>query len=305
MSRTDAHPFGTILKGFCVGTADIVPGVSGGTVALALGVYERLLQVIRALDLSALRMLYRLDFSSLCRHAELPFALLFGMGGLAALVFFTRVVSLPGLMQTHPVEIYGLFFGLVTASIVVLFLDAGKAQAHSILSLLCGLIVGFLILDMRPTETPESMWFIFCSGFLAITATLLPGISGSFVLLLLKKYAYIMQALASLQIAVLIPFALGALVGLLSLSRVLLYLLHHHWQRTVYCMLGLLLSSLWWLWPFRHQGIGSSPAAPSLRPDDQQPTLGDETTWTVWCLILCGFAAVCIMQRLAANRRGH
>lgn len=260
--------------------------------ALVLGIYQRLIRAIRSFDSAALRLLRRGDWRGLGRHLDLPFVLLLLSGIAAALLFFTRVLSLPMLMQTRPGQIYGLFFGLISGSIVVLFLALERVRKQQLGCLLAGCLLGLAVLGITPTGTPETAWFLFLCGFLAICATLLPGISGAFVLLLLNKYAYVMQAVAALQITVLAPFAFGVLTGVLLFSRLMLYLLRHYWQATTCFMLGLLLASLWLLWPFRpHHLAPAQGGAP-----------GPGGSWSVWGLMLAGFVLVLILHRLAARQ---
>lgn len=278
-------PVKTVLQGFCIGTADIIPGVSGGTMALVLGIYQRLIRAIRSFDGAGMRLLCRCDWRALWRHLDLPFVLLLLLGIATALLFFTRVLSLPTLMDTRPGQIYGLFFGLISGSIVVLFFTLERLRRARLGCLLAGCLLGLVVVNSTPTGTPEAAWFLFLCGFLAICATLLPGISGSFVLLLLQKYAYVMQAIATLQLVVLAPFALGVVTGALLFSRFMAYLLRHYWQATTCFMLGLLLASLWLLWPFRAHHLAQ----------------GSGAVWSVWGLMLLGFVAVAVLHRLAAR----
>ncbi|MDH5436305.1 MAG: DUF368 domain-containing protein, partial [Gammaproteobacteria bacterium] len=185
----------TIAKGFCMGSADIVPGVSGGTMALILGIYERLLEAIRSFDLNWLKEILRFNIASAISRNDLVFlgALLTGI--LSALLFFTKVIPLPELIISHPELVYSLFFGLITASIIILIQQVGKMKLVDYVVSITGVVFGLMIVNLVPATTPETSWFIFFSGFVAISAMLLPGISGSFILLILGKYAYIVNAL--------------------------------------------------------------------------------------------------------------
>lgn len=293
-----------MLKGFCVGTADIVPGVSGGTMAFVLGIYERLLKAIRAFDMTWARLLFRFDVAGMLRHIDMSFLLPLCVGGVLALVFFTRVVSLPNLIHQEPTLVYALFFGLISGSIIILFRDSGRAQGRSGFCFFAGLLFGYVIVNMAPASTPEASWFVFLSGVLAVTAMLLPGISGSFVLLLLKKYAYIMQAVATFQLGVLVPFLLGMIVGVLSFSRLMLCLLRHYWQETVYFMLGILLASLWLLWPFQHRSYEWVRGKQRLVAQHPYMPAVDDGDWIkALAIIALGVGAVLALQH-AARRRG-
>jgi len=242
-----------IAKGVCMGAADVVPGVSGGTMALVLGIYQRLLSALRNFDLEFLACLGRGQWRAAAARVDLVFLLPLAVGIATALWFFTRVVPIPKLLVTHPEPIYALFFGLIVASIIVLLRDLPKLSVADSGWLILGLLSGLLLVTRVPLETPNAAWFIFCSGAIAISAMLLPGISGSFILLLLRKYAYVFDAIGHLKFAVVIPFALGAVTGLLVFSRVLTWLLRRWHRQTLLTITGLLLGSLWMIWPFQER----------------------------------------------------
>ena len=260
-------------KGFCMGTADVIPGVSGGTMALLLGIYQRLLEAIRSFDLTLLRIVARRDWGGAFAHIDIAWLVPLGIGIFAALMFFTRVISLPGLINSHPEAVFGFFFGLITASIVVLLKGLRRFEGADYLFVVSGIITGWLIVNIVPVATPDATWFIVLSGALAISALILPGISGSFILLILKKYAYILNAIGNFDFSIIIPFALGAVLGLIGFSRVLTWLLRHYYQRTLVTIVGVLIGSLWIIWPFQQRSyeivhdkprmIGSTPVWPA------------------------------------------
>nr|VFK09581.1 MAG: putative membrane protein [Candidatus Kentron sp. LPFa] len=281
----------TVLKGFCMGAADIIPGVSGGTIALILGFYTRLVNAIRAFDGALLRYLYRGEIGAAMRHIDLVFLLSLGFGIVAALLFFTRIVPLPILLHTHPEFVYGLFFGLLLASIGFLFRALEYIELRDGPWLVLGIVAGYWIVNLTPMHTPEESWFLFISGSIAICAMILPGISGSFMLLILKKYAYLLDAISRFDLGVLLPFGLGALVGLLLFSRFLAWLLRNFYRRTFLVITGVLMGSLWIIWPFQarvYLDIGGKSHLVSSTPI--WPQEFDETTLAVLCLILLGMA---------------
>ncbi|NIR28542.1 MAG: DUF368 domain-containing protein [Gammaproteobacteria bacterium] len=237
-----------------MGAADVIPGVSGGTMAFILGIYPRLVEAIRAFDTPFLRLLARGEWRAAARHADLVFLLWLALGIGCALFFFTRVVPLPTLIRTHPEAVYGLFFGLIVASVVVLLRETRRAGLRDLSMIVLGTAVGYSVVTLVPVETPTAAWFVFVSGGLAICAMILPGISGSFVLLILNKYAYVFDAIGRLDPGVMLPFALGAATGLVLFSRVLTWLLHRYYQRTLLFICGLLVGSLWVIWPFQERG---------------------------------------------------
>lgn len=290
-------------KGFVMGAADVVPGVSGGTMAVVLGIYQRLIDAIRAIDARFVKHLARAELSRAAAHADLRFLLALGIGILAALVFFTRVVSLPTLIRTHPEPVYSLFFGLITASIIILlrsFRGFGGADA---LALISGIVVGVGVVNLVPMATPETAWFVFFSGALAICAMILPGISGSFILLILQKYAYIFDAVGRLDFAVLLPFAVGAATGLLLFSRVLAFVLKRFYRVTVNVIIGLLVGSLWVVWPFQLRvEVVIDGTTRILRNTPYFPQTLNSDVLSAIALAVIGIAAVLALHRAASSR---
>ncbi len=242
-----------LLKGFCMGAADVVPGVSGGTMALILGIYVRLINAIRSFDAKWLTAIFRLDAKTIFGRPDFVFLipLLGGIG--IALFFFTRVVSLPGLIESDPVPVYALFTGLITGSVCVLLYQVRDGLLKGLIFILLGAVGGYLVFNLVPVNTPETSWFVFLCGAIAITAMILPGLSGSFILLILKKYSYIFHAIGHLQFSILLPFVLGIICGLALFSRILGWLLRKFYKNTILFICGLLIGSLSVVWPFQQR----------------------------------------------------
>ena len=238
-------------KGFCMGAADVVPGVSGGTMAFILGIYAQLLDAIRSFDVLWLQHIFKLEFKAVLQRPHFSFLIPLLIGLFCAILFFTRVIPLPVLLHSHPEPIYGLFFGLIIGSIIALLPEAKRLDMSAMFFLSIGTLVGWLIVNLVPVNTPDSTWFIFMSGMLAISAMLLPGISGSFILLILRKYDTILNAIGHFQFTILIPFCLGVLTGLIVFSRVIGLLLARFYRATLLMIIGILIGSLWVIWPFQ------------------------------------------------------
>lgn len=291
-----------LLKGFCMGSADIIPGVSGGTMALILGIYERLLKAIRSFDRAWLGKIIRLRLGEAIAGNDLLFLVPLVTGIGLALLFFTRVVPLPSLIVTHPEPVYGLFFGLILASIVILVGEVRKYGPVELALTVVGIAAGLAIVNLVPVETPTAPWFIFICGFVAISAMLLPGISGSFILLILGKYAYIIDALGHFDVLVILSFALGALSGLVVFSRTIVWLLDRYHQGTLLVIKGILIGSLWIIWPFqerlyqviggREKLVGSTPEWPGALTGSVVLSLA---------LMLAGFFAVLLIHRVSVG----
>ena len=292
----------TFMKGMCMGSADIVPGVSGGTMALILGIYERLLRAIRSFDKDWLSLIVKGRFGAALSRNDLPFLAALGAGILAALLFFTHVVPLPKLIVSHPEQVYGLFFGLILASVVILMGAVERYGFGEVAMTLVGVAAGFAIVNLVPVETPDSAWFIFLCGFVAISAMLLPGISGSFILLILGKYAYIIDALGHFDLAVIAVFVAGMASGLVVFSRVIVWLLSRYHQPTLLVIKGILIGSLWIIWPFQERVfetvrgkdrlVGSSPVLPDAV---------DGTVLAAFAWMALGIGVVLLLNRLAGR----
>ena len=292
-------------KGFCMGTADVIPGVSGGTMALLLGIYQRLLESIRSFDVTLLRLISRRDWRVAVEHIDLPLLLPVGAGIFAALMFFTRIISLPGLIKSDPEAVFGFFFGLIAVSIGVLIKGLGRFDGADYFFLGAGVIGGWLVVNIVPVSTPDAVWFIVLSGALAISALILPGISGSFILLILKKYAYILNAIGNFDFAVIIPFALGAALGLIGFSRVLTALLRHFYQRTLVTIVGVLIGSLWVIWPFQertYEVVRSKPRITASNPI--WPSDYDTTALVAFTLMLLGAALAAGFHLFSRGKSG-
>ena len=293
-----------IAKGFCIGAADIIPGVSGGTMAFILGIYREFIAAIKSFDLAALTALLRLDIRGAVARPHFGFIIPLFLGIVAALLFFTRVAPLPQWLLDYPEQIYGLFFGLIAGSILVLLRETEAMTGRDYLTLALGAAGGYVIFNLVPVQTPEAGWFIFIAGALAVCAMMLPGVSGSFVLLILNKYAYIFTAIGYFNVSVLLPFAGGILAGLVFFSRLLSWMLDRYYRVTVLFIIGLLVASLSVIWPFRtrlHEAVSGAPA-----PVDANPFFMPGLSWpTLSSLMLMatGFIVVQVINRYAKTRR--
>lgn len=248
------------LRGAGMGIAEVIPGVSGGTVALITGVLPRLLDAIHSFNAASLRMLFALRLRQCAAAIHWRFLLMLFSGQLLGVLLCTRVLSLPRLLREHPEPMLGLFFGLILSSVVMMAREAGRPGWRGIAAYLGGGAVGAVVAAGVRADTPEAPWFIAVAGALAACAWILPGISGSFILLLLHKYDYIWEALTFSNglgavhnvVQVIVPLGIGAVAGLLLLSRALSWVMHRWTKLTTMAMNGLVLASLYAIFPFRH-----------------------------------------------------
>ena len=290
-------------KGFCMGMADLVPGVSGGTMAFILGIYERLLAAIASFDARWLKACFKFDFTTIIKRPHFHFIIPLLLGLFSAVWFFTHIISLPTLISDYPEHVYGLFFGLILASIYVLMQELKGFNVMDALTLVLGTAGGLIIVNLVPVETPDATWFIFLSGAIAICAMILPGVSGSFLLLLLKKYSVIIAALGELNLSVIIPFLLGCVVGLISFSRFLTWLLAHFYQRTLLVIKGILIASLWVLWPFQervYETIAGKQKLLNMTP--YIPTIEHSSLYEVASLVAVGLMVVVVIHKFSQHK---
>lgn len=275
-----------------MGSADVVPGVSGGTLALIVGIYTRLINAIKSFDTRFFKRFVTLKFREALQDVHWKFMVMLLSGIFAAILFFTKVVPLQIYMFTNPELVYGLFFGLIVGSIFVLAkaID-GFNWVHGLMILIGGGI-GFWLVTLVPTDTPEAPWFVFISGAIAICAMILPGISGSYFLLILRKYDYILSQVGKIGtsemmggVLALLPFIAGAIVGLVLFSRLLSWFLSRYEAKTLAVLIGFLIGSLYIIWPYQDRSYEQfvsktevvaydSPEAQELRsdpPNTKQP----------------------------------
>ncbi|WP_071778326.1 DUF368 domain-containing protein [Cyanobium sp. PCC 7001] len=247
MATAPSVPY-VIGCGLAMGAADVVPGVSGGSMAFILGIYGRLLEAIAGFDLELLALLRRGAWRQAASRVQLGFLvpLLVGIG--ASVLLLVRPIT--WLYEHHPVLLFAYFFGLIVGSIVLIARHAHWG-ASGLVAMALGVIGALLLVTRVPVTMPHDPFTIFWSGGVAIMAMILPGISGSFLLLVLGQYQHVMEAVKGLDLATLVPFALGCISGLLLFVRLLRWLLHRWHGQTVALLVGFMVGSLWKIWPFR------------------------------------------------------
>lgn len=237
------------LKGAGMGAADVVPGVSGGTIAFITGIYERLLNAIQSVNLKALSVLKNDGVKALWRHIDGNFLLCLFGGLLTSAASLAKLITY--LLEHHQTLVWSFFFGLIVASFWHVAKQVGKWDVKTITSCLIGAGSAFVITTLAPAEANPETWFYFVSGMIAICAMILPGISGSFILLLMGMYGHVLGAVNRLDVVLLALFLSGCVVGLMAFSRFLAWLLKNYQQLTFALLAGFLLGSLNLLWPWK------------------------------------------------------
>ena len=259
------------VKGACMGASDVIPGVSGGTIAFIMGIYDDFVGSLAAINGEAVKLLFEGQFKAFWKHINGSFllSLVIGIG--------ISVISLAGLMQMllsdFPIQTWAFFFGLIVASSIFIIRGISGWRLREGLLLVLGIILGVVICTLSPTQTPDGLWFIFLSGAIAICAMILPGISGSFILLILGKYQYIMGVISDLvsgvefgrNLLILGVLAIGAVVGILGFSKFLHWLLARWNKETLIVLAGFIIGSLVKVWPWSNpEALAQADAAGSM-----------------------------------------
>ena len=248
------------FTGLCMGAADVVPGVSGGTMAFIMGVYQHLIDAIKSVDAHFAQLLTKLDIKRAFEHINGTFLLALGSGIVVAVLVLSGGVEWA--LHNQRTLLFAFFFGLVVASIVSLGskISWGSSQ---LAWFVVGAIAAWLLVGILAKPTPNEPWMAFVAGGIGITAMILPGISGSFILLILGQYGNIISAINDLKggdlgaLGTLVPFGLGMVIGIMLFSRVLSWLLHRYYFATVAVMTGFIAGSLRKIWPFKGDVIQS------------------------------------------------
>lgn len=290
----DATPYtGILLRGMLMGAADIVPGVSGGTLAFITGIYYRLIKAITAFDLGLLRLLLAGRWREACKSVDAAFLLVLVSGIAISAFSLARVIS--GLLESQPLLLWSFFFGLILASAGMLMRHVANWSIAAVLGLLLGALLAAATGLSPMLSLPVAPMSFFLAGFIAICAMILPGISGSFILVLLGMYPAVLVAIETFALGPLVLFATGAGSGLLVFSRFLSYLLREHHGPTLATLTGCLIGSLLVVWPWKYTGADDRRAMP-ISPQHYADLLGDSQLMLCILLMLAGFLAVWLLE---------
>ena len=284
--------FSNIGAGICMGAADIVPGVSGGTMAFILGIYQELIDSIKLIDSTTIRLLLKLKFKEVFNYIPWQFlaSLFFGM--LLSVVTLSQFIE--DQLSSNPTVIWSFFFGLVLASVVTILKAINNWSTTIIILIMISSVVSYAIVGAAPQNTPNTAWFIFLSGAIAINAMILPGISGAYILVLFGIYKYILSAVNSRDFVTLTIFLIGASIGLATFVRMLSWLLQKHRNICMSVLTGLMIGSLRKLWPWQSTNTPTHPILPS--------SMSYETI-TVIGIISIGISMVLLLHKISNNKK--
>jgi putative membrane protein len=307
MEKSLKHYLMVTIKGLAMGAADIVPGVSGGTIAFITGIYEELINSINAVNLEGFRKLFRDGIVAFWKHINGNFlvALVVGIG--------ISILSLASLMtyllEYHPILIWSFFFGLIIASIWLVGRDIKNWNFSVVISLLIGITIAYYISSIQTVTHVDGYWYIFLSGMIAICAMILPGISGSFILVLMGSYYQVLGALKERDLILILIFLSGCVIGILSFARLLKFLFTSYKTWTIALLTGFMIGALYKVWPWK-KNVGSEPLV--VHSDGREEWMtknvlpsdfsGDPLLlWAIVCAI-CGLGLVVILERMAVKK---
>ncbi len=239
------------LKGFAMGVANVIPGVSGGTIALLTGIFERLINALKSFDVEAVRLLVKFKFREFARHVDFGFLLSVFLGVGVSIISVAKLLEF--LFQSYPVYVWSFFFGLILVSVWFVGKSIGKIDVAAAVSFVVGAAVAFGLSVMNPATENTAFWYLIICGAVAVCSMILPGLSGSFVLILMGNYQLIMiYAVSHFDMKIIVPVAIGVVVGLLAFSHFLSWLLSRYARQTMAVLTGFIFGSLGTIWPWKN-----------------------------------------------------
>ena len=304
MFRTTKEYLSLSLKGMAMGAADIIPGVSGGTIAFISGIYEELIETINNVNFEAIKKLKNNGIKSFWTHINGNFLIALLTGIAISIMSLAKVIT--HLLETHSQLLWGFFFGLIVASVYIVGKQVNKWDINNIISLIIGSSIAFYITILNPMQNPDALWFVFLSGSIAICAMILPGISGSFILLLLGSYEFILVAIKDFKLDVITIFGVGCITGLLAFSKLLNWLFKKYHDITIALLTGFLIGSLNKIWPWKETIQTRINSHGEIVPFIQSNVLpsnfeGDSNIIEVILLSLIGLVLIYLLERFSIH----
>ncbi len=291
------------LKGMAMGAADVVPGVSGGTIAFISGIYEELISSINNINLSLFTTLRKEGLKAFWEKANGNFLLALFLGIFISVLSLAKILS--WLLDNKPILLWSFFFGLVLASIIFVGKEITKWTVATIVTFCAGTVLAFFITELPPSENVDSLPYLFLSGALAVCAMILPGISGAFILVLLGSYKTILDALHERDMKIIITVAIGAVFGLLSFARILKWMFSHYKNITLALLTGFILGSLNKIWPWKKVLETKTFSDKIIIIDDMNvwpwAYNGDNQLILAIILAIIGFSLIFILEKFASK----
>ncbi|NOQ26237.1 MAG: DUF368 domain-containing protein [Bacteroidales bacterium] len=298
------------LKGFAMGAANVIPGVSGGTIALITGVFERLINAIKSFDIKAIKLLFKGKIKELIEYVDLYFLIAVFSGMIISVVSLAKLLEF--LFTNYPVLVWAFFFGLILASVYFVGKTIKKWSISVILTFIFGTSIAVVISMLNPATQNDSFFYLIICGIVAICSMILPGLSGSFILILLGNYELVMiQSVSTFDLAILFPVIIGVIVGLIAFSHILSWIYKKYKDQTISILTGFILGSLSILWPWKNEiylldSVGDfilkeGEKIPLMSTKYIPDTLSTEVILAI-SLMIIGFITIYLIEKLASTQ---
>jgi putative membrane protein len=299
------------LKGIAMGAANVIPGVSGGTIAFITNIYEDLINSLKAFDIKAIRFFFGLKFKSFSEHINFQFLFWLFAGVFISILSLGKILSF--LFDNYPVYVWAFFFGLILASIYFVGKTISNWNLTNFLAVIAGVIIAVVITYLNPASRNESTLYLFLCGIVAMASMLLPGLSGSFVLILMGNYQLIfLEAVPDLNMKILLPVVFGSIAGFIILSRIISFLIKSFRDQTIGVLTGFILGSLLIIWPWKNpeyllDAFGEIVVRKGKMIIEGYswylPDIGNSETWVSALFILLGIALVIVIEIFAKRTK--
>ncbi|MDQ8203315.1 DUF368 domain-containing protein [Pelagicoccus sp. SDUM812003] len=298
------------LKGVAMGTANVIPGVSGGTIAFVTGIYTEFIDALKSFDVTALKLAMRLEVKALAKHVNLAFLAPLFAGVAISLISLGKLLD--WLFNDYPVHVWSFFFGLILASVYYVSKNVKRKGPSSLFFFALGTGLALALAFVKPASENASFFYVAICGVVAVCSMILPGLSGSFVLILMGNYQLVMlQAVPNFDLSIILPFAIGGGIGFIALSHAISFLLHHCHDATLSSLTGFILGSLVVIWPWKSEVYLTDEGGAIVLKEGEHivqgydwlaPNFSDATTWIGLGLMLLGILAVILLERTAEAR---
>jgi putative membrane protein len=293
--------FYLFLKGMAMGAANVIPGVSGGTIALITGIFERLINAIKSFNITAVKLIFSGKFQEFIKHTDLYFLLAIFSGIGVSILSVAKLFAY--LFEYYPIYIWAFFFGLILASVLFVGRTIEKWTTSVILAFLIGAVLAMSITLLSPANENNSFFYLFFCGIVAICSMILPGLSGSFVLILMGNYQLVMiEAVNDLRLDILLPVALGAAGGLLGFSYILSWVFKKYKNQTIGILTGFILGSLGIIWPWKNAIIEHFGDKEKITGYSYYLPNMDSSFLIALTFIILGFVSIWLMEKAASHK---
>ncbi|MEP5610779.1 MAG: DUF368 domain-containing protein [Cyclobacteriaceae bacterium] len=292
--------FFLFLKGVAMGAANVIPGVSGGTVAFITGIYERLINALKSIDLKSLGLFFSGNFRDFAKRIDLNFLAVLFLGVFVSIISLAKVLELA--FENYEVQTLAFFFGLIVASIFAVGKRIEIIDFSSVLSFVVGTVIAISIAFLPPAQPNSSFFYLMLCGIAAVSSMILPGLSGSYVLLLMGNYVLVLRAVSSFDFSVLVPMILGCVAGLILLSRLLSYLFSNFKDQTIGVLAGFVFGSLLIIWPWKTTLVESFEGKEKAVGYIWNVPTFDSQLFVSLILIIGGFSLVYLLEKKSSNQ---